>query len=148
MLNGWQRLWLFIGALSLIALCVIIFEDAPKRSEIHRSWADSMIEKSLETDAGSQYSVQKVRAFFAMRSYSDREIIENIRKNFGQSDSETKLDFTEIENKHQLKMDNLLNEQAKFIAPFLGYWALFMFCLYAFSWCVGWVARGFKNGAP
>jgi hypothetical protein len=49
-LSGWQRLWVFISFLLLIAHVAILIDEIPTSSELERKWADASIEQTLELE--------------------------------------------------------------------------------------------------
>jgi len=153
-LNGWQRLWLVLGVVTL-GLVPLLFSDlAPNREKIYRDWAWDQWEEVKK-------SVPQFGHYFDfkedMKEPTDSALVVRLSRNAGilRIDSlkaKPKPDslliaalehINAVRPVYERRLDALTQAQAVYWSKVIGWWFAFMATLYLAGWAVGWVFRGF-----
>lgn len=154
-LSGWQRLWLVLAILYLIAVVIFAVTVMPMKSDIERRWALDVIEISKKYDPLlSNKSTWKILESY--KGFSQEEIIElNIRFAL-KTDKDTKgkvnwskelnkKRFQELEEYYTEKLGNLYWKKAKVVGLSFLVWIVPVVVVYILGLIVRWIYTGFKT---
>lgn len=142
-LNGWQRIWLVLGVVSLLLSGVFLIGKIPSESDIYHSWVSETIELTLTLDEFENLSIWDVRKAYS--HISDEIIIQKVQGKFSNSNEGYSLNFADVNKKYETRLHNLFKSQALILFRFLGAWIIVMLAIYVFGWSIGWIARGFRT---
>jgi len=143
-LNGWQRMWVVVSLLYLVAVIIFTIAFMPERANIEQAW-------EYETDA---IAGSNTRLELPFRDMSDEARVKVIREVYPDAyqdlnDEElatalrTRIGFINI--KHQARLAGLFGEQVKSMGLGLLAWIVPSVVLYMLGWSIGWIYRGFQS---
>ncbi len=143
-LNGWQRLWVLLGVIYLVAIVIVTYSVIPKHSQILSSWAYDIIDQIKTHEKLDTYNWTLRNEIFGDKS--DKDIVEGTnRKAANSNDKEWQRTVQELEKKYKKQFDGLPKEQMETIGIASLVWAGSMAFLYALGFGIGWVYRGFRK---
>lgn len=152
-LNGWQRLWVVLGVVTLSLTLVLFWDNRPTRGEIYRDWA-------LDQWEEVQKSVPKIEYYSklkeGLKEPTDSGLVMRLNRNAPKAridslKSMPKPDslliralehINTVRPRYEQRLANLTQSQAVYWAKVVGWWAGFMAVLYLAGWSVGWIFRG------
>lgn len=153
--NGWQRLWVVLGIVTLVLAVVRCWALGPTREEIYREWASDQWGEvgKIPRLAGEAY-----REFEAgMQEPTDSAVVDRLNLNASPSRiaslkaAPTSDSFlvralehvNTIRPDYEKRLASLAEARALFWAEVVGGWAGVMAVLYLAGWSMGWISRGF-----
>jgi hypothetical protein len=138
-LSGWQRLWLVLSVIYLIAVAAFTVILMPKASQYLSSRVYDTVRtiKDNVPELSGMY-VYQIREAYS--DFSDEEIIQKIHEKY-----KDEVDFDAIEKKYRNKMSRLPSMRAKFIGLGLLFWVAPIVLVYILGISVGWIVKGFKK---
>lgn len=142
-LNGWQRIWIVISVLTLIPTVLLAVSNMPDAESTNRTFADKLIQKSLELSEFKGYGVLDIRS--AYRDMTDEEFIERVITKHGKKMDEAGISYKNLVTEHADTLRDLKKTQIILVTQYLSAWASILGVLYAFGWSVGWIRQGFRK---
>lgn len=138
-LNGWQRLWVFIGVIYFIlSLVVFISIGMPNKKDIERQWCWEAIE-IIKDPEDYTYKIRD-----AYKEKTDGELIKSIYAKYGERpEYSKKLAETRVEYEH--KIATIWLATLTHIFYYFLWLIIPLAILYLLGMGVGWVYRGFKK---
>ena len=152
-MNGWQRLWLLVVGIYLVAVVVFAAMSFPKPESIHHTQelydrlAPEVRQKIVGNMNSENFRVEK-------REYLEESLkrgliteVEMPNKHIMVFPSELpKQEMESVAKQYWAVVEKSANNQRlKHIGLAFLLWVLPALALYGFGWSVGWVYRGFKK---
>jgi len=139
-LNGWQRLWVVVSLLYLIAVVIFTIALMPKRSDRQQVWVSQTINAVRVVDKSVDYPYEVRNAF---KDLSDDELVRRLQAKY--SKAPYNLEFRSIDERHEKSLQDLSKDQAKSMGLGLLAWIVPSVVLYMLGWSIGWIYRGFQS---
>jgi hypothetical protein len=155
-LNGWQRLWVVVGIVSLVLAVGVVWDLQPTREEIYQQWASDEwgeIQK-IPSLSNKQWWELKAElkeptdsAIIARLNWNAKSRLDSLRsKPLPDSALMRALEHANtIRPDYEKRLASFAQARAIYWARVVGRWAGFMALLYLAGWSVGRIYRGFRR---
>ncbi len=142
-LNGWQRLWVVLSAIYLLAVGIVTtLVFMPKEELIKRAWAYDLIDVVRDHDT----SLRSKTTGGILNQYSDLsydEIISRVQKKHSKPNMIA--EYTVINKKYEDRLANLGKEKIKGVSIGFLFWLVPVILVYVLGLAAGWIYRGFRQ---
>jgi hypothetical protein len=158
-INGWNRLWIAIAIIYLIAIIFMLWVMFPTTQSLYKAWYEDLY--LIANISNSEYRMKNSDQFkLENSSFSYPQLIELIEndmknhpKNFINHCREWSSDLfcdlvpitgKETRKQYENKLSLLRGEQFDILIKAFLLWTTPLIILYLLGWLIGWVYRGFK----
>lgn len=155
-MNGWLRLWFMLSILCGIVFITFAINSLPNSSDIQKAWAQEVLQvlaADMSKTLNKEVSPAELKLIDSFRGKSDKEITREwttAAKNINLDDpgqkslTAYKANVLNIEHRYHEKLDNLFNEQMKYVFIAFLLWFVTSIAVLVLGYSVAWIYRGFK----
>lgn len=147
-LNGWQRLWMVVSVLSLVATLTIVFSELRDADQID----DAAFHAQRLAKEVTVVEIAGIGTVTFPNDLTTEEISSHVKRGMSTSPPTVLTiakQLRELRAKREAALASAKNrlarsENQRTWVYGIGGWLAFVGALYLFGWAVGWVLRGFR----